>query len=413
MLPCNKHCFVASVLAATVAVDVKEVFSGTGHPHVEVPVPLLRATDCMTIARHLSLPNSLIDSPDFVQLLADVGGVPRLLRAVLTGVRQASGDAPLTDGTWLAIRKRVQAEIANRNRLDGRPGVDEVVRAVLTRALVKRTEKPSNRIDVETYGSLEERGAVFLQHSDTPDLFFVSMPYLLLENVVGGTRYAKTVVADLFSFPSLSKFEWQTFEKFHAVYEAACTMMFAETHSTVSLSRFYRGALFVKEPDDEFEVKSPARVFGSRHQFPHVERSLAPIDKDGKPLTNWEDGRNIFINAKGAAFDVFSCHPGRPSGLVFRAAACRFSEKHDASAVMPAELEKECDKTLEALDALSGNRRVVFGFFTNRLVNVGPLRPRCFVVGRNQLTGFYGHVFGYRLPFAAWRGCHTLLRNIK
>jgi hypothetical protein len=405
MLPrADKYCFVATVFAATVAVELKEVFADTGHPHKEVPIPLLRFSDCLSIVGSLQLPSQWAEAPELLQLLADCGGVPRLVREILTSVRQRHNDTP-SDGAWHVIRGHVVGVIRARYRLAGRRGLDEIVRSSLTREIVSREETPLNEKGVETYAELERRGAVFLQPAEEEGRFTVGLPYLVLEEVVGMTRYAKTVFADLFTFPSLSKFEWQTLEKFHATYDASCTMMFSEVCASVPAARFYRGAVVGDNLDFELALSSPVDVVFCQHQFPTLtDGGNTQIPRAaGRRVENWDDGGHVYVNANGAAFDVFSIHPSVGNDpAVVRASALRFSERSESGAVTAVEVRKEFVKTTQALQTKMSRpspHRLLFGFFTNRQLDTGlAALPGCVMVGREQHVAFYGHAFGPRIP---------------
>eukprot|EP00732_Lithocolla_globosa_P005816 Lithocolla_globosa_v1_NODE_6298_length_1108_cov_3.746439.p1 type:complete len:255 gc:universal NODE_6298_length_1108_cov_3.746439:328-1092(+) len=71
-------CFVVTLMSGTISLDLKAVFADSGHPFETVDVPLLPIAECLKTFTSAGL-SEWEKSREFRQLLAETGGVPRLI----------------------------------------------------------------------------------------------------------------------------------------------------------------------------------------------------------------------------------------------------------------------------------------------------------------------------------------------
>eukprot|EP00808_Paulinella_micropora_P001221 g35407.t1 len=228
----------------------------------------------------------------------------------------------------------------------------------------------------------------------------VEVPYLIMENKVRNLRKRRLpdIVEALFRLPEPGFWEWQTWEKFNALFDGATAWLLAqregEGSQTVSVARFYRGALVDPAIANwEFGLSPRVEFQTCEKRFP--ETSTRPSHQ-GKEFS-WRAGEVSVMNADGAKADHFMAAPLVNSCEVL----VRFGQEkwsRDVGArprVAQERIIQEKSEILDAAETLGPGHRSMVAFFTNVDVPLAPV-PFCAIVGGEQMRDFYSQTFAAR-----------------
>lgn len=317
--PPDQATFTVSILTGTTTKALQEVMNiDSSHPYRQLAVPLLSFEQCLQILRHLGW-EDWANSRECQQLLADLGGIPRLVD-FLCGMIKMEIDAARDpeSANWLKIRKAVTNEAHRRYRTpDNAALVKAVVKAALTRVPVRQDAV----IAGVTWEVLQRGGHIVLDDTGTGEnLFTVAVPYMILRHhVQNHLSQLPSAASFLFDMPAAEFFEWQTWEKFVVMYDAMLASLHAsDGPRSIAVGEFYRGALV--HPDIaglQFHVVGDVEYVACKEQFPKT----SPPHFRSRPHDEiaWEGGGYAVLNAAGAcSIDGFSGNPKDPGGTVLR-----------------------------------------------------------------------------------------------
>eukprot|EP00808_Paulinella_micropora_P023904 g14030.t1 len=238
--------FPITLMTGTTAQAITSILSTeSSHPYVSLPVPLLSFNESDAILRELGLEDWANDG-QVQQLLADIGGLPPLLEILFSSLQKLveRGQRP-TNASCATVQDTLMTFVKQRTGHVEEEVVHAMVRAALIRETVTNEDVAHGQ---QTWGDLERCGAVFLREQKQGGMV-VEVPYLIIEGKVRNLKKRRLpdVVEALFRVPEPRFWEWQTWEKFNALVDGATAWLLAqregEGSQTVSVARFYRGAL--------------------------------------------------------------------------------------------------------------------------------------------------------------------------
>eukprot|EP00808_Paulinella_micropora_P026810 g59337.t1 len=388
--------FPITLITGTTAQAIGSILSTeSSHPYVSLPVPLLPLNESDAILRELGLEDWANDG-QVQQLLADIGGLPRLLEILFSSLQELveKGQRP-TNASWATVQRALMTFVEQRTGHLNEEVVHAIVRAALTRETVTNEDVAHGQ---QTWGDLERCGAVFLREQKQGGMV-VEVPYLIIEGKVRNLKKRRLpdVVEALFRVPEPRFWEWRTWEKFNALFDGATASLLAqregEGSQTVSVARFYRGAL-VDPAIAKWEFGLSPRVEFQTCEKRFPETSTRPSNQ-GKEFS-WRAGEVSVMNADGAKADHFMAAPLVNSCEVL----VRFGQEkwsRDVGArprIAQERIIQEKSKILAAAETLGPGHRSMVAFFTNVDVPLAPV-PFCAVVGE-QMRDFYSQTFAAR-----------------
>eukprot|EP00808_Paulinella_micropora_P017264 g661.t1 len=389
--------FPITLMTGTTAQAITSILATeSSHPYVSLPVPLLSFNESDAMLRELGLEEWANDGQG-QQLLADIGGLPRLLEILFSSLQTLveMGQRP-TNASWATVQHALMTFVKQRTGHVEEEVVHAIVRAALTRETVTNEDVAHGQ---QTWGDLESCGAVFLREQKQGGMV-VEVPYLIIEGKVRNLRKRRLpdVVEALFRVPEPRFWEWQTWEKFNALFDGATAWLLAQREGkgsqTVSVARFYRGALVDPAIANwEFGLSPRVEFQTCEKRFP--ETSTRPSHQ-GKEFS-WRAGEVSVMNADGAKADHFMAAPLVNSFEVL----VRFGQEkwsRDVGArprVARKRIIKEKSKILAAAERLGPGHRSMVAFFTNVDVPLAPV-PFCAIVGVEQMRDFYSQTFAAR-----------------
>eukprot|EP00808_Paulinella_micropora_P030034 g48185.t1 len=389
--------FPITLITGTTAQAIGSILSTeSSHPYVSLPVPLLPLNESDAILRELGLEDWANDG-QVQQLLADIGGLPRLLEVLFSSLQELveKGQRP-TNASWATVQRALMTFVEQRTGHLNEEVVHAIVRAALTRETVTNEDVAHGQ---QTWGDLERCGAVFLREQKQGGMV-VEVPYLIIEGKVRNLKKRRLpdVVEALFRVPEPRFWEWRTWEKFNALFDGATASLLAqregEGSQTVSVARFYRGAL-VDPAIAKWEFGLSPRVEFQTCEKRFPETSTRPSNQ-GKEFS-WRAGEVSVMNADGAKADHFMAAPLVNSCEVL----VRFGQEkwsRDVGArprIAQERIIQEKSKILAAAETLGPGHRSMVAFFTNVDVPLAPV-PFCAVVGGEQMRDFYSQTFAAR-----------------
>eukprot|EP00808_Paulinella_micropora_P014559 g16304.t1 len=388
--------FPITLMTGTTAQAITSILSTeSSHPYVSLPVPFLSFNESDAMLRELGLEEWANDGQG-QQLLADIGGLPRLLEILFSSLQTLveMGQRP-TNASWATVQHALMTFVKQRTGHVEEEVVHAIVRAALTRETVTNEDVAHGQ---QTWGDLESCGAVFLREQKQGGMV-VEVPYLIIEGKVRNLRKRRLpdVVEALFRVPEPRFWEWQTWEKFNALFDGATAWLLAQREGkgsqTVSVARFYRGALVDPAIADwEFGLSPRVEFQTCEKRFP--ETSTRPSHQ-GKEFS-WRAGEVSVMNADGAKADHFMAAPLVNSfEVLVRFGQEKWSRDVGARPSVAQRIIKEKSKILAAAERLGPGHRSMVAFFTNVDVPLAPV-PFCAIVGVEQMRDFYSQTFAAR-----------------
>eukprot|EP00808_Paulinella_micropora_P014526 g45664.t1 len=348
-----------SIGASKFAPHLDKCMGKSSHPYVSLPVPLLSFNESDDILRELGLEDWANDG-QVQQLLADIGGLPRLLEILFSSLRKLveRGQRP-TNASWATVQHALMTFVKQRTGPVEEEVVHAIVRAALTRETVTYEDVAHGQ---QTWGDLERCGAVFLREQKQRCMV-VEVPCLIIEGKVRNLKKRRLpdVVEALFRVPEPRFWEWRTWEKFNALF------------------------------DGDGMVVGPARRRGLTDR---IGCSLLPR-RAGRPR---HCQLGVWPQSQGRVPDFQS----RPLQLVNSCEVLvRFGHEkwsRDVGArprVAQERIIQEKSKILAAAETLGPGHRSMVAFFTNVDVPLAPV-PFCAIVGGEQMRDFYSQTFAAR-----------------
>eukprot|EP00808_Paulinella_micropora_P023346 g53612.t1 len=144
-------------MTGTTAQAITSILSTeSSHPYVSLPVPLLSFNESDAMLRELGLEEWANDGQG-QQLLADIGGLPRLLEILFSSLQTLveMGQLP-TNASWATVQHALMTFVKQRTGHVEEEVVHAIVRAALTRETVTNEDVAHGQ---QTWGDLESCGA--------------------------------------------------------------------------------------------------------------------------------------------------------------------------------------------------------------------------------------------------------------
>jgi hypothetical protein len=313
--------FFVTLVTGTIYNPVVARLRESTHPHFNLPVPLLPLEEVESIFRgNKDAVSQYVDNPLFSLLLADIGGVPRVLEWLWTYLqkheRRGEGTGSQDDIIALA-RSHVMHTygVQYGNSMGGGSALAALVKALFLRHDV-HPENTVPGLGQTTYGELERSGRIILSYVQDPgnagatELRRVYMPLMALQQMLGDLPLSLS--SQLFHLFEISQ-TWQGWEEFNIRYDALLCSLHTwgeENEVSVPLSDYYRGAKL--SPD----LNDLSLLLSSRKSYEYIESShLFPeTDTDREEMKKKAVEGKIVLNAAGSKCDGLALNDARRGG---------------------------------------------------------------------------------------------------
>jgi hypothetical protein len=405
-----QNSFCVALITGTTYIPVTNILRTSAHPYVNVGVPLLPLQEAMALVQETGVfPESLLAHPEFVRLMADIGGIPRVLEWLLDFFSTHSA---------LAISKELfptlisQARVSVQLIFERRYKIDPPYTYALMRAAILRTPVMMSsfvlREDGYTYGDLESNGSIFLEHDQTTNVRTVAVPLIAMNLWIKYIHETPHALTKLMQSKDNDYFSWKNFEEFCALYESLLCVMHSSNDKArdVPLTEFYRGARVSEDLSGTSLLLSSDRsydVYQARSRFPDTQ-SVETRDAFDASFKQLEEG-SIILNADGAKCDILAkteavTRDGAPMQLL-RAMHMKHTVDNLplTNETIWSEFERGQKMIAKVLDIPPEQQVSVF--LSNRIVESDVSAstvdiPRSVIVTRDQLHGFFGVTFAGR-----------------
>jgi hypothetical protein len=207
---CNlTELFLIPIVAATSFNEIVNSLIGSGVEILQGRMPLLSFQQSLDLFRQYGVSDEYFANFDFLQLMSDAGGNPRVLQRIF-----ASLDFTFSSASIVAARTCAQDYLRNglytlrSNELFG------IFRDVLV----------GNLVDQIAYSNYQSSGAVWLTKADgLIDTYFVEMPFIALhmtcQRLVSTCSHPRRFFSRALELLEMSTIrKWEDFEKFVTFY---------------------------------------------------------------------------------------------------------------------------------------------------------------------------------------------------
>jgi len=382
-------------------------------PFVHLPVPLLPLEEVESIFRgNKDAVSQYVGNPLFSLLLADIGGVPRVLEWLWKYLQKhESGEGTGGQDDIIALaRSHVMHTygVQYGNIMGGGSALVALVKALFLRHDVL-PEGTVPGLGQTTYGELERSGRIILSYVQDPGNNAgattsrrVYMPLMALQEMLDYLPSSlKSQLVHIFQISQT----WQGWEEFNIRYDALLCSLYTweeENEVSVPLSDYYRGAKLSPDLNDLSLLLSPRLHYVFKkapHQFPETDTDREEMKKEAVK-------GKIVLNAAGSKCDGLALNDAQRGGGGDRIQIARLMHMKHTEAKQTT-LNLNGDEIKNQL--LSGEKvveenlsipvaNIVNVILSNRKltkaneINWGE-RKRCVVVSENQVGGFYGSSF--------------------
>lgn len=399
-----------------------------------ITVPLLTLTAVLNLVAHYvavfgAHPHRWRLHRPFLQLLSDMGGLPRAVSYLLTkcfGEGYVNGREffeKLATMSCSTIFNRIASDINIKYGVEGfinrnRPLAAQVLKHALTSTPIRRDtilgRTASATISVD---DLEYTGHIFLRQTPT-GLLSIEMPFIFISLYDDALNILPAVLKATFSQDKVV--HWQDWEIFNAHFEAFITNFYVGMGiQGARLGEIFYAAFGTDTTLQTYVQLKPIEMLPNLvHWFPSKQ---LVINKETGKTVQWETGTVILVNAKGAPFgdtvSVRACGDG--SGHVIMTLGQEKWDYNGKPFSVP-DAVKEHDKALTTakLVQLDARFRIVTVCFTSQpIIDEGSLPGTCtdfvtntrmlilyedgiLVVARQNFSAYYGP-FADRAAFAA------------
>lgn len=386
-----KPFFFVGIFAGTVIGPMSSVVSGSSHPPLHIPLPLLSYDSCLKIlsAKNAKLASRLADDKHLRVIVGDMGGHCRALEVLYKSL------VPFCELDVRLVHETIVDEV--RRTLLGRYGDslsifnEEVIVNYFLRTIVDVHDfifgKKTTWQELETLGGIKlvEAGVGARKGTivNIPPIFI--RVFLWKSSEKQPFKFWRDIILG-------EKLLWQTWEVFNVYYFAFRLSLFsAVNRSRISLDEFFSGAILRVDESIELIIPSSVQV-----KVKELERQF-PAAGENESF----DCGTVLKNKDGAPFDAFTyleCQHGKRILLAFQMKFSYTDSKYPQK-ISNRMIDKEYSKTQDAIQSLIPGTDFVF-VLTGRCdsnFDEKKLPMNCVIVGNERRRDFYGDFFLQRI----------------
>ena len=393
---------VIPLVAGTAQQLVVDAAKGSGVRSLVHNLPVLSNTDIHKALRLCKVDEQYFNNPDFIRLLDDTGGVPRLIRFVLEALTVQY------DASRIPIA-RASAELYIQAKMLSIPL--HTVHVLLADVLMGQSvsiNSPLSHDPVITYDGLQRQGSVWMNAVEgNASAYRVIVPMMALKSICLQHSLRDVGVGRVSHMLNLlERTDWDHFEELVAHYHSFIGRTLARNRSSVSLGEIYKGVAM--HPDvaaielllnagKDYETLS-RRSGKNEHRFPLTESNRN--SKEAVRVTSQLLNGKVVVNNRGTAVDVMQVDPLTAGGILVRAICVKHTEgvtklkakEVGEDSVKAVEAVMNCEQLVAVSETKKPNCVVIH--ISNRHVdkNVDLTPLNAIVVARHNLEAFFGPV---------------------
>jgi hypothetical protein len=410
MIGVSNRCPVIPIIAGTAERQFVAATAGSGVQSVKLNLPVLSNSDMYEALRACNVDEMYFNNRDFIRLLSDTGGIPRVVRHVLEGLTEKY------DASRIPIA-RAHAEAYIMSKLEAIPL--NVVEALLPIILMGETvdiNSPVFRNSLIKYDDLQRQGVVWMIKAGETNTgkYRVIVPMMSLKLICNQHSLNDVGVGRVSHMLSLlERRDWDQFEDFIGHYHSFLNRTLALNRSSVSLGVYYKGvkmhpdvAVIELKLDGKKDYEPLPRLAGKEeHRFPLTGKSAGKrkSQRFAESLTSKLLHGKVVVNSDGAPIDVLQVDPLKSGGILVRA-ICLL---HTDAKILLCEnkVHADRDKAIQALknceQLVAANNGTLPKCVTVHITNadlhedVVPERSNSIVIGRHNMEAFFGPVLSF------------------
>lgn len=404
----SNRCPVIPIIAGTAEHQFVAGTAGSGVLSVKLNLPVLSNSDIYKALRSCNVDEMYFNNHDFIRLLSDTGGIPRVVRYVLEGLTEKY------DASRIPIA-RAHAESYIASKMVAIPL--NVVQVMLPIILMGETVNINSLVSgnsLITYDDLQRQGSVWMNMADdtNPGKYRVIVPMMSLKMICLQHSLIDVGVGRVSHMLSLLEHrDWDKFEEFIGHYHSFLNRTLALKHSSVSLGVFYKGvkmdpdvAAIELKLDTKKDYETLPRLSGKKeHRFPLAKKSVDKPEKQkfAEQVTSKLLHGKVVVSSDGAPIDVLQVDPLEWGGGFLVRAICLFHTEVDTPLCKKKVYVDHNKSTLavqncqQLIAANKGNLpKCVSVHITNADLRevVVPELSNSIVIGRHNMEAFFGPV---------------------
>ena len=296
---------VISLLAGTARAGFVGAIAGSGIEYISPNLPLLNNAEIMQLMKECKVNEKYLSDPNFLHLLVETGGVPRVVRKVIEVLTMEYSEDRVEEARKYALAylkeggeslSLAEVEVLLQYILLNRPAPD-----LLNRSLV-----PGSSI---TFEKLLMEGVIFIDEGKAED-DKLTMPMLRLQSICQDfSLQTGTINRILFHHRIKS---WEGWEMTCALFHSYKMQYLASTGSNVSMREFYNGVAMSSKVSDitiAIDKNTDYELDGSftdknTYQFPGPNKN-----ENNKVVSKLLQGKVVLNGKRAPAGDCIMANP--------------------------------------------------------------------------------------------------------
>jgi hypothetical protein len=397
---------VFPLLAGTAYKHFVDSLSGSGIAFMHQSMPILSSDQVLEALRGCGVPEEYLRNRDFLRLLDESGGVPRVIRMILEKLTLEYDPSRIEDG-----RNNAFQYLKERYFLKEEDIVGLLPSVVLGKACDLSSAIPGSKL---IYEDLQRNGVVWMKPFG--NMYQATMPLLSLRAFCEKNSDHPDVRRVMELLNLLDNTSWSEFEHLCARFSGYKMSHLALLgYPGVTMRHFYGVdmapdvAKLVIELSSSKEYEAEVlKAIDKRQSFPMKKETSSPKAKinANASLESLLSGK-VIVNLKGAPVDCVMVDPLQSGGMLVRALC--ISHTTDDLMLNQKKLDQDHTNAMNAVrgSALLSKEKCITVHLSNRKLHKNLLPTKdSIVIGQDNLCAFFGPV----LSRGMWSNTH-LIRN--
>jgi hypothetical protein len=394
---------VFPLLAGTAHKHFIESISGSGISFVDASMPALSSDQVLEALRGCGVPEEYFSNPDFLRLLDESGGIPRVIRIILNELTVEYNPSCIEEG-----RKKALVYLKTRLSFNNEAITELLAAVVLGEGCDLLSPIPGSKL---TFVELQEIGVVFMKPFG--EVYQVTMPLLSLRALCHRHRkHHPDAQIVLTMLNTLKNTDWVKFEHFCAHFSAYKMKYLALSGPPrVTMGDFYGVDMAPEVAELQIEL-SAGKQYGTEVMTARVDRKSFPMKNETSLAkdklsadTSFESllSGKVIVNLKGAPVDCMMVDPLSSGDMLVRAIC--ISHTTDDLTLTQKKLDSDHTKALNAVkgSVLLNKAMFVTVHISNRKFHKNLVHNKdSVVIGQDNLCDFFGPV----LSRGMWSNTH-------
>jgi hypothetical protein len=404
------RCPVFVLYAGTARLEFIEALMGSGVTPSLKTLSVLSPDEVTDLLQYCGVDTRYFSDPDFVRLLEESGGIPRLVRYILESLTVEY------DPSRIAIAKmNVETYLLSKKGQLPLPVLLGLLEKSLLGHLLSISCVVVGSSDT-TFDELQRKGVMWLKQEKNGE-FSVHVPMLLLRMFLHQHLDNATVqqVTTMINF--MDDIESSKFELFTAHFRAYKMNTLAQKFGSISLHAFYGG------------VEMDATVANMQIQLDPCKKYVAPLNHRvgnrfplAEGVCNKEEGKavaeravmdllegRVLVNSKGASVDSVSLDPREDGdgydGYVIQGGCCDKQHTIDSKKLELTEILEDHNKAKNAIEKCEQLKHLTVACITVHISNrevsskvtAKSIPKSAIVIAKHNMQSYFGSMLARKL----------------